>query len=80
MIKIWDIFLDRQGIPCPKPIVSKNGQYLENVQLKSGQHLVRLLEFISGTILMKIAVSPNLYYEVGETIAKLDVAMKVLFF
>lgn len=38
---------------------------------------MRLLEFISGTTLYEITVCPNLYYEVGEMVANLDIAMMV---
>lgn len=70
-------FLAKAEIKCPHPVISKNGKYLEIVQLKSGKHIIRLLEYISGIILNKVPPSTDLYYEVGEMVANLDVAMQV---
>ncbi|KAG5866464.1 hypothetical protein JTB14_022612 [Gonioctena quinquepunctata] len=64
------------GFRCPMPILTKNRKLFEKVKLTSGEHIVRLLEYIDGTILHKVPCTPKLMYQVGETACKMDMAMK----
>lgn len=64
--------LNKNNIACSKPILTKNGKPFEKVQLSSGNHIVRLFEFISGEILFKIQGTSKLFYDVGVLTAKLD--------
>nr|CAH7761092.1 unnamed protein product [Callosobruchus chinensis] len=68
--------LGEKGIPCPKPIVTKNQKLQVKVKLNGVEHLVRILEYIDGILLNKVECTPNLLYQVGRIAAELDEAMK----
>ncbi|RZC37182.1 hydroxylysine kinase [Asbolus verrucosus] len=70
------IHLDKKGVRCPKPVQNKNGRYYIIKDFSSGRHLVRLLEFITGSILHQVPSSMDLFYQVGQYVAKLDEALK----
>lgn len=42
------------------------------------QHVVRLLSFLPGEILYNASYTKDLFYEVGELTAKIDLALLVL--
>ncbi|KAK4876664.1 hypothetical protein RN001_009170 [Aquatica leii] len=69
-------FLRKRGIVCPKPIKNKDGKYYSLETFTSGQHVVRLLTYIPGTILYKTKPTAKTYYQIGQEIATLDVMLK----
>ncbi|CAH1163516.1 unnamed protein product [Phaedon cochleariae] len=58
------------------PVPTKNGNFMEKITLSSGQHIIRVLEYVEGTILQKVTCPPELFYDVGYTVGKLDLDMK----
>ncbi|KAL3287504.1 hypothetical protein HHI36_001974 [Cryptolaemus montrouzieri] len=70
------VFLSNKEICCPKPVKTKRGEYLTLRKFISGQHIVRILEFIPGSLLVDVECTPNLCYESGAFIAKLNEALK----
>ncbi|KAJ8924242.1 hypothetical protein NQ315_007034 [Exocentrus adspersus] len=70
------LHLGKQGVLCPKPIPLKDGTYFTKTKLTSGEHIVRLLEFIGGSILQKIPCTPKIFRLAGEFVAKLDIALQ----
>jgi hydroxylysine kinase len=70
------LHLGKNRICCPKPIQNKNGQYYIIHTFPSGKHIVRLLEFISGSIIHQVPSSMHLFYQTGKYVAQLDEVMK----
>ncbi|XP_074042312.1 hydroxylysine kinase isoform X2 [Leptinotarsa decemlineata] len=70
------LHLENYGFRCPKPILTKAEQFFETVELRSGEHIVRLLEYIDGTIFHKVPRTPRLLYQAGEIVSRMDIAMK----
>lgn len=70
------LHLRNNGIKCPKPILTNNGEYFVIKNLKSGKHVVRLLEFIKGQILHKISCNSEIFFQAGQFVAKIDEALK----
>lgn len=56
---------------------SLTGEYCLIWKFKSGEHLIRLLEYIDGTILCKIPCTSKIFYDSGRYIANLDNVLKV---
>lgn len=79
LFKILKFVQGNHGIQCPKPIKTKNGKLFEKYSLNSGDHIVRLLKYIDGTILMKVPHCSSLLYQIGETTARMNNVMKVYF-
>lgn len=68
------------GVNCPKVIKTKTGNTYSTESCSSGKHVIRLLEFIPGTILNDIPrnkLSKNLYYQLGRFVAHIDMTLKV---
>lgn len=70
------LFLRQQGIECPKPVMNIFGKYHSIEKIEQSSHLVRLLEFIPGKIFNDVIKTKHLFYQVGEFIAKIDLALK----
>lgn len=70
------LFLNSSGVTCPKPIKNVNGEYFSIENFVSGQHCVRLLEYIPGSILKDVHPSPSLFYQIGKFVAELDRLLK----
>ncbi|XP_063919530.1 hydroxylysine kinase [Zophobas morio] len=70
------VYLGKTGICCPTPVQNKTGHYYIIKQFSSGKHIVRLLEFIDGSILHQVPSSTNLFYESGKYVASLDEALQ----
>ncbi len=43
----------------------------------TNQHIVRLLTFVPGDILHSVSYTKELFFQVGELVAKTDVALMV---
>lgn len=70
------LFLRQQGIECPKPVMNIFGKYYSEQKIGESTHLVRLFEFLPGELLHQVPKSHHLYYQVGEFIGKIDLALK----
>ncbi|KAB0799254.1 hypothetical protein PPYR_07134 [Photinus pyralis] len=70
------LFLNSNGITCPKPVMNVNGKYYSIERFISGKHCVRLLEYVPGNILKEISPGPALYYQIGVYVAELDCLLK----
>ncbi|KAJ8963239.1 hypothetical protein NQ318_018705 [Aromia moschata] len=70
------LHLKGKGILCPQPILTKDKLPFTKVKLISGEHIVRLLKYINGSILYKVPCTPNLLRQAGEFVANLDDALK----
>lgn len=68
------------GVSCPKLVKTKGGEAYSVGSCSSGEHVIRLLEFIPGTILCDVPrdqLPGDLYYQLGKSIAHLDMVLKV---
>ncbi|XP_018562853.1 hydroxylysine kinase [Anoplophora glabripennis] len=70
------LHLGKTDILCCKPIPTTEGSYFTKTKLKSGEHIVRLLEFISGSILAKVTCTPKLFFQIGKWVGTLDKALQ----
>lgn len=52
------------------------GKHFSTVQGGESSHVVRLLEYQPGLIFANVAKTNNMYYQVGEFLARLDNALK----
>lgn len=71
------IIAAKNGIECPMPVKNNSGNYFSIEKLVTGNHVVRLLTFLPGKILLSISHSPRLYYQCGEFAGKVDQILKV---
>lgn len=70
------LFLRQQSINCPKPVMNIFGKYHSIENIDGSMHLVRLLEFLPGKMFNDVLKTNNLFYQVGEFIAQIDLALK----
>lgn len=70
------LHLNKNGIKCSRPVLTKDQKPLDKIRLSSGEHVVRLLEYISGEILFKIPATSKTFFEVGVLAAKIDNALQ----
>lgn len=70
------LFLSQQNIQCPRPVMNIYGKYHSLEKIGSSQHSVRLLEYQPGKIFQDVLKTNHLYYQVGEFMGKVDVALK----
>lgn len=68
----------KHGVNCPIPIANKTGEFFAFVNLKSGKHIVRLLEYINGSILHQIQCTPKIFYQAGKFLGEINNALKVI--
>ncbi|KAK9728304.1 Phosphotransferase enzyme family [Popillia japonica] len=71
------LYLFNKNIPCsvPQPTITKS--YYAVVQLESGKHIVRLMNFFTGVTLLRAPNPPdNIFCEIGTFAANLDNIMK----
>ena len=69
-------------LPVPRVIYSKNNHAVEWISDQLGnRHMMRLLTFMPGDILMKVGTenSTRAFYHLGATIARLDLALRNFF-
>lgn len=69
-------YLANNGVKCPKPVKNINGNYYSMEKLSSGNHIVRLMEFMPGRVLLGISYNPELFYEIGKNIATINLLLK----
>ncbi|GLV43483.1 uncharacterized protein CBL_04025 [Carabus blaptoides fortunei] len=71
------LYLGNNNIKCPKPVLNKRGEYYSLEKLEgSGDHVVRLLEFLPGKIFYEVPPTPDLLYDVGRYVANLNKVLK----
>ncbi|NWW95661.1 HYKK kinase, partial [Rhynochetos jubatus] len=73
------MFLRAEGFPSATPYLTKDGNVMS---LESGdagpgnkKYMVRLLTYLPGTPVAKIATNPQILYEIGKLAASLDKAL-----
>ncbi|XP_027513475.1 hydroxylysine kinase isoform X2 [Corapipo altera] len=71
------MFLSAEGFPSATPYLTKDGSImsLESADPGNKKHMVRLLSYLPGTPVAKIATNAQLLYEVGKLAASLDKAL-----
>ncbi|CAH1992278.1 unnamed protein product [Acanthoscelides obtectus] len=67
--------LGRKRLPCPQPLLTNDRKFQVKVQLNGVYHLIRLLEYLDGTVLNKVTCTEKLLYHIGKITAELDEAM-----
>ncbi|CAH0552030.1 unnamed protein product [Brassicogethes aeneus] len=70
------IYLGKNGVICPKPVKTKSSEFYVLKKIPSGEHLVRLLEYVDGEMFCKVTLSNKLFYDAGHYVAKLDQILK----
>ncbi|XP_044735401.1 hydroxylysine kinase [Chrysoperla carnea] len=70
------LYLAQNGIICPIPIKNVHGKYYSVEKISNNYHVVRMLEFVSGTIFCDVEITDYLFYCIGEYVAKLDQLLK----
>ncbi|NXT73468.1 HYKK kinase, partial [Zapornia atra] len=73
------MFLSTEGFPSATPYLTKDGNLMS---LESGdtgpgnkKYMVRLLTYLPGTPVAKIAATTQIFYEIGKLAARLDKAL-----
>ncbi|XP_021262543.1 hydroxylysine kinase [Numida meleagris] len=73
------MFLSAQGFPSATPRLTKDGSIMSLQAGGSGpgnkKYMVRLLTYLPGTPVAKVAATPQLLYEIGKLAASLDKAL-----
>ncbi|KAM6195810.1 hydroxylysine kinase isoform 4-T4 [Sarcoramphus papa] len=77
------MFLSAEGFPSATPYLTKDGNVMS---LESGdtgpgnkKYMVRLLTYLPGTPVAKIATNTQIFYEIGKLAARLDKALSEKF-
>ncbi|KAM8987233.1 hydroxylysine kinase [Ara ararauna] len=72
------MFLSAEGFPSPTPYLTKDGGTM-SLEPDGGpgnkKYLVRLLTYLPGTPVAKVATTPQVFYEIGKLAASLDTAL-----
>ncbi|XP_054244012.1 hydroxylysine kinase [Indicator indicator] len=78
------MFLSNEGFPSATPYLTKDGN---TMSLESGgagpgnkKYMVRLLTYLPGTPVAKIATNAQIFYEIGQLAARLDKALSEKFY
>ncbi|NXX51404.1 HYKK kinase, partial [Tricholaema leucomelas] len=78
------MFLSAEGFPSATPYLTKDGKimYLEcrGTGPEKKKYMVRLLTYLPGTPVAKIATNAQIFYEIGQLAAKLDKALSEKFY
>ncbi|KAM8888159.1 hydroxylysine kinase-like isoform 1-T1 [Synchiropus picturatus] len=69
-------FLQQNGVPAQTAVLNLKGQLLSLEEMDCGygpqRYLVRLLTYLPGVMLSTVAVSSQILFEVGKTVAEMD--------
>ncbi|XP_065544833.1 hydroxylysine kinase isoform X2 [Lathamus discolor] len=72
------MFLSAKGFPSATPHLTKDGAIM-SLESDGGpgdkKYLVRLLTYLPGTPVAKVATTPQVFYEIGKLAASLDTAL-----
>ncbi|NXG44891.1 HYKK kinase, partial [Psilopogon haemacephalus] len=78
------MFLSTEGFPAATPYLTKDGNIMS---LESGgtgpgkkKYMVRLLTYLPGIPIAKIATNAQIFYEIGQLAARLDKALSEKFY
>ena len=84
------LFLKEMGFNCPAPIKALNGEYAVTCAIKCGNaetsdgnkqleriHVVRLLSFVPGKLLVDVPYKAELLFSLGCYTAKMDKVLQV---
>ncbi|NWS97822.1 HYKK kinase, partial [Mionectes macconnelli] len=71
------MFLNAEGFPSATPYLTKDGSImsLESGDTGNKKHMVRLLTYLPGTPVAKIATNAQILYDIGKLAASLDKAL-----
>ncbi|XP_071610755.1 hydroxylysine kinase [Heliangelus exortis] len=73
------MFLHAEGFPSATPYLTKDGNTMSLEAGDTGpgskKYMVRLLTYLPGTPVAKIATNPQILYEIGKLAARLDKAL-----
>ncbi|CAG9864293.1 unnamed protein product [Phyllotreta striolata] len=70
------LHLGKHGVNCPKPVLTQSGELFVKHKLESGEHIVRLFDYIDGAVLHKTSYSGDLFYQIGRAVAEMNEVMK----
>ncbi|XP_062439900.1 hydroxylysine kinase [Rhea pennata] len=77
------MFLSAEGFPSATPYLTKDGNIMSLVSGGAGsgnkKYMVRLLTYLPGTPVAKIAINRQILYEIGKLAASLDKALSEKF-
>lgn len=74
------LFPDKKEFMVPKPVPTVQGGYYSLETLESGRHVIRLMQYIPGSIINEVPPSAHLFFSTGVYVSKLDKALKVVFY
>jgi len=71
------LFLNKRGVLCSKPVQNVEKQLKAYTELAAGKdkNIIRLLTYIPGDILVSVDYTPDLLFQIGEMVAKTDLAL-----
>ncbi|XP_060536487.1 hydroxylysine kinase [Cylas formicarius] len=64
--------LNNNHVKCPLPVLTVDGKGHMKIDLRSGGHIARLLEYIEGTILYEIESDSKILFQIGQLTARID--------
>ncbi|EDO36201.1 predicted protein, partial [Nematostella vectensis] len=73
------LYLSKRDITCPVPYSSRNGDYKvlsKDEDNADGACAVRLFSYVSGSLLEKVALTEDVLYDLGASVASMHKAMK----
>ncbi|NWS73297.1 HYKK kinase, partial [Crotophaga sulcirostris] len=77
------MFLNAEGFPSATPYLTKDGNIMSLESKDTGpgnmKYMVRLLTYLPGTPVARIATNAQIFYEVGKLAARLDKALEEKF-
>ncbi|NXP79582.1 HYKK kinase, partial [Ramphastos sulfuratus] len=78
------MFLSAEGFPSATPYLTKDGNIMSlecgGTGLGKKKYVVRLLTYLPGTPVAKIATNSQIFYEIGQLAAKLDKVLSEKFY
>ncbi|CRL06750.1 CLUMA_CG019508, isoform A [Clunio marinus] len=66
------LYLSSQKVLCPRQLQNAQGKYYS----LEGENIVRLYEYIPGKLLCDVTPTPNLFYQAGLYLGKLQATLK----
>ena len=68
------------GLPVPRVLRNAEGEAVRWVKGPGGsRHMVRAVSFLPGTMFEDSALTPDLFHDVGASVARLDLALRSFF-
>lgn len=63
------------ALPVPRLLRAENGEFEAEVRSDGETRIARLMTFLPGTMAINVAPSPGLRHAIGQTLARLDLAL-----